>query len=69
MKEPNWSLICIQLRAKYKNLDAVAKEIGSSWYTLNQIARGDVIQPKWLVGQKLLELHAEHCDVLTEYSI
>ena len=61
MKEPNWSTICLQLRRDYKGLSAIGKEVNSDWQHLNRLARGDVEQPKYLVGVKLLELHHDHC--------
>ena len=62
MIEPNWSIICLQLRRDYKNLHAIGKEIGSDWQHLNRLARGDVKEPKFMVGVKLLDLHYDHCN-------
>lgn len=53
----DWSLICCTIRARYKNLSDVAKEVGSDWQHLNRLARGDVEQPKFLVGVKLLDIY------------
>lgn len=61
MKEPNWSIICLQLRRDYKNLCAIGKEVGSDWQHLNRLARGDVKEPKFMVGIRLLDLHYDHC--------
>jgi len=62
MIEPNWSIICLQLRRDYKSLGAIGKEIGSDWQHLNRLARGDVKEPKFMVGVKLLDLHYDHCN-------
>ena len=52
----DWQVVCLQLRRDYKPLSAVAKEVGSDWQHLNRLARGDVSQPKFDVGVKLLGL-------------
>ena len=57
MKEPNWQIICLQIRSKYKPLSQVAKEVGSDWRHLNRLARGDVKEPKFMVGVRLLDIH------------
>lgn len=63
MKDKNidWKEICNGIRANYKNLSDVAKEVGSGWQHLNRLARGETQQPKHSVGVKLLALHAKHC--------
>jgi hypothetical protein len=61
MKEPDWQLICVQLKNKYKSLASVAREIGSDERHLNRLARGEVKEPKFLVGVKLLDLHYDYC--------
>jgi len=57
----NWQIICLNLRRDYKNLDAVAKEIGSDWQHLNRLARGETNQPRFDTGMKLLDLHYDKC--------
>ncbi len=53
----NWQRICLQLRAKYKPLAVIAKEVGSCERHMNRLARGDVSEPRYTVGVKLLALH------------
>jgi len=53
----NWQQIVLQLRGNYKPLAAVAREIGCEEPTLNRLARGEVSQPRFDIGVKLLELH------------
>ena len=56
----DWMTICLDLRS-YRPLSQVAKEIGSDWQHLNRLARGEVQQPRFETGVKLLDLHHEHC--------
>lgn len=69
----DWSLILNQLRAKYvhnqpvksdgtrRGMRAISYVVGSDPDTLNKIARGDVQEPKYSVGVKILELHQRIC--------
>ena len=56
----DWSLLTMLLRKHYKNLSQVGKEVGSDWQHINRLARGDVIQPKFDLGIKLLNLGHDH---------
>jgi len=56
----NWQIVCLNLR-RYKSLSVVAKEIGVDWQHLNRLARGEVQQPRWETGMRLLDLHLEKC--------
>lgn len=53
--------VCINLRACYKTLSQVAKEVGSDWRHLNRLARGEVMQPRFDTGMRLLDLHLDVC--------
>lgn len=57
----NWQIVTLNLRTHYKNLSDVAKEIGSDWQHLNRLARGEVSQPRFDTGIKLLDLHFDKC--------
>ena len=57
MTNPDWAMICNVIRARYKPLAQVANEVNSDWRHLNRLARGEVNQPKWLVGEKLLDIY------------
>ena len=57
----DWSIVCNHLRARYKPLSTIGKEIGSDWQHLNRLARGEVVQPRINVGIKLLDLHFDYC--------
>ena len=57
----NWSLVCVNLRHDYKPLARIAVEIGAGENHLNRLARGDVKEPKFSIGVKLLDLHYDYC--------
>ena len=57
----DWMTVCNNLRQSYKPLSTIAKEIGSDWQHLNRIARGEVKQPRFDTGIKLLDLHFDKC--------
>jgi len=52
----DWQTVTIALRTHYKPLSAVAVEVGSDWQHLNRLARGEVMQPRFDTGVKLLDL-------------
>ena len=56
----NWSLLLILLRANYKAISGVAREVDSNERHLNRIARGEVNEPKFMVGVRLLDLYHSH---------
>ena len=53
---PDWSLVCTLLRRHYAPLARVAKEAGSSWQHLCRLERGEVMQPRFATGVRLLDL-------------
>lgn len=57
----DWQQVCLNLRNHYKPLSQVAKEVNSDWRHLNRLARGEVEQPRFLTGVKLLDLHLDKC--------
>jgi len=57
----NWQQVCLHLRSRYKPLSQVAKEVGSDWRHLNRLARGEIEQPRFNTGMKLLDLHLDKC--------
>lgn len=57
----NWQDITLMLRAKYKGLTAIGREVGSDWAHMNRLARGEIYEPKHSVGVKLLKLYEKHC--------
>jgi len=60
----NWMTVTNNLRHHYKPLSTVAKEVGSDWRHLNRLARGEVTQPRFDTGCRILDLHYEKCSHL-----
>ena len=56
----DWQKCALNLR-RYKPLSQIAKEIGSDWRHLNRLARGEVKQPRFDTGVRLLDLHYDKC--------
>ena len=56
----NFQTVTLNLRRHYKPLAKVAREINSDERTLNRLARGEVTQPRFVTGLKLLDLHYDH---------
>ena len=52
----DWQRVTLNLR-RYKPLSQVAKEVGSDWRHLNRLARGEVNEPRFNTGVRLLDLH------------
>jgi hypothetical protein len=57
----DWQKVTLNLRRHYKPLATVAKEVGSDERHLNRLARGEVMQPRFNTGVKLLDLHSDVC--------
>jgi hypothetical protein len=57
----DWMIVTNNIRAKYKPLSQVASEVGTGWQTLNQMARGEVKQPRYDVAIRLLDVHFDYC--------
>lgn len=53
----DWQRVCLNLRAKYGNLHRVAKLTGLDERHINRLARGEVNEPRFNSGVKLLDLH------------
>jgi hypothetical protein len=56
----NWQQVLLNLRG-YKHIAKIAREVGSDERHLNRIARGEVMQPRFDVGMRLLDLHFDKC--------
>jgi len=53
---PDWSLVCTLLRRHYGPLARVARDVGSDDRHLCRLERGDVQQPRFNTGVRLLDL-------------
>lgn len=54
----DWSQITNEIRASGISLAAVSRSVGYDEKHLHRLARGEVNQPKYDVGVKILEIHA-----------
>lgn len=56
----NWQRVTINLRRHYKPLAQIGREVGSTEKFLNRLARGEVSEPRFGLGVRLLDLHFDH---------
>jgi hypothetical protein len=56
----DWQKVCLNLR-RHRSLWRIAREIGADGDHLNRLARGEVQQPRFNTGIKLLDLHEKYC--------
>lgn len=52
----DWQQLAISLRQHYKPLEQVANEIGMDRQHINRLARGEVAEPRFNSGVRLLDL-------------
>jgi hypothetical protein len=57
----DWQMLCLNLRS-IKPLSQIAKEIGCEEQTLTRLARSDVTEPRFTIGIRLLNAHADYCN-------
>jgi hypothetical protein len=57
----DWQKVTLNLRSSYGSLAKVARDIGADAKHLQDLARGDVEQPRFNTGCKLLDLHFDAC--------
>ena len=53
----DWQRVALNLRTNYGPLTRVAKDVGAGDEHLQKLARGEVREPKFSIGLKLLDLH------------
>jgi hypothetical protein len=56
----DWSLVIVLLKKYYGNADKIAKESVSDWQHIGRLARGEVNEPRFNTGIRLLDLLAKH---------
>jgi len=59
----DWMQLVNNLRHDYKSLATVARELESTEAHLNRIARGDIAEPRFNTGLKLLDMHLAKCGI------
>lgn len=57
----NWQRIVLNLRRECGSLAAVARETGLDWQHLERLSLGEVAEPRFNSGVKLLDLHEKKC--------
>lgn len=57
----NWQRVLFDLKKHYGPYTAISKACGRKPEWASKIARGEVSEPKWSDGEKLLELWRAHC--------
>jgi len=57
----DWQVITNNIRASYKSLHCVAREIKADASHLGHLSRGYVQQPRFNTGLELLKMHYTHC--------
>lgn len=58
----DWQIILLQLRRNYKNIAAIAREVGYCSKSLQVLARGTRKHDlPYTTGNKLMELHKKYC--------
>jgi len=53
----NWQQVTQNLRFHYKSVSKLARASDISWQTLERLANGNVKQPRFDTGIKLLDFH------------
>ncbi len=66
MREPHparidWQRVALNIRASGMPLSRAAKLVGCNERHINRLARGEVQQPRFDTGCRLLDLHLERC--------
>lgn len=56
----DWVRVTLNLRRHYGPLAKVGREVGSTEKFLNRLARGEVSEPRFGLGVRLLDLHLDH---------
>ena len=59
----DWQKVILDLQNQYKPISVFCEEVNTDWRVLGKLARGEIKEPKFSVGIKLLDLHLEKCRV------
>ena len=60
----DWQLLALQLRKHCGPLGTVAKKLGKHPQWLNEVARGEILEPKFTDGLKLLDFASDHLPIV-----
>ena len=64
-----WQQLVLNLSASGLSRTTIAKRVDSTPATIQHIARGEIADPRWSTGYKLLALHHKHCRDIHERDI
>lgn len=56
----DWQKVVLNLR-RHGSLETIARRVGSDGRHLRRLARGEVEQPRFNTGVRLLDLHLDLC--------
>ena len=56
----DWALVLLRLQNRHASIYKLAAEVNSCPVHLGRVARGEVNEPKFMVGVKLLDLHYDY---------
>lgn len=59
--EIDWQMIVLRLRKALGSVERIHRITGMDWQHLNRLARGEVKEPRFSSGMKLLNLHWVYC--------
>lgn len=59
----DWMQLINNLRHDYKSIATIARELNLCAVHLTRIARGDVDEPRFNTGLKLLDFHLAKCGI------
>jgi hypothetical protein len=65
----DWQQVTLNLRAHYKPLKQISRDLGLPSTTLQNYADGGAVEPKFSIGTKLLDLHCDKCKHLHKKEI
>lgn len=57
----DWQRLILNLRREGMSAAAISRKVKCAPETVQHLARGDVVEPKFSIGVALLDLHLLHC--------
>ena len=57
----NWQQIILNLYGKGYRYGTISKAVGAKYKHIGDLARGDVAQPRFDTGMKIIQLHNRVC--------
>jgi hypothetical protein len=57
----NWQQVILNLRSACGSIEAIHRQTGLDWKHLENLSLGNVAEPRFNSGMKLLDLHERKC--------